>query len=233
VNAFSIGLLDDLASALEGAGAESDTRAVLLRAEGRGFCGGGDVKEAEALPDFGGILGQARGSLRVSLAMLQCAAPVVCAVHSYCIGVGVLMAGCADILVAAEKTRFVLAEIDNGATAGGVMALRLMPDKRVRAAMMTADPVMAEELHGYGSVHCVVAAQNLADVAGALATRIAAKDAEAMRRLKRSLNNTTHAAAVEAAYRAELSYTYELNMMGQASEGRSAFITGQRKGYLT
>ena len=233
VNAFSIGLLDELAAALEGAGAESGARAVLLHAEGRGFCAGGDVKEAEALPDFGGILGQARGSLRVSLALLQCAVPVVCAIHTYCVGVGVLVAGCADVLVAAEKTRFVLAEIDNGATAGGVMALRLMPDKRARAAMMTADPVMAEELQGYGSIHSVTPADALTGAARALATKIAAKDPEAMRRLKRSLNNSTRVAAIEAAYRAELSYTYELNMMGQASKGRSAFITGERKGYLT
>jgi enoyl-CoA hydratase len=69
--------------------------------------------------------------------------------------------------------------------------------------------------------------------ARAIAAKIAAKDPQAMRRLKRSLNNTTRAAEVEAAYRAELSYTYELNMMGQASRGRSAFITGERKSYLS
>jgi enoyl-CoA hydratase len=231
VNAFSIGLLDELAAALDGASTEA--RAILLRSEGRGFCAGGDVKEAEALPDFGGILGQARGSLRVSLALLHCAAPVVCAVHSYCVGVGVLAAGCADVLLASEGTRFVLAEIDNGATAGGVMALRLMPDKRLRAAMMTADPVLAEELHGYGSVHSVAPSDALLDSARRLAAKIAGKSPEAMRRLKRSLNNTTLVAEVEAAYRAELSYTYELNMLGHASQGRSAFITGERKSYLS
>ena len=127
-----------------------------MRADGRGFCGGGDVKEVEGLPGFEGILGQSSGSLRLSLAVLQCAVPVVCGVHAYCVGVGVLVAGAADMLVASRDTRFVLAEIDNGATAGAVQALKLMPEKRVRAAMMTAEPVLAQELHALGTVYRLV-----------------------------------------------------------------------------
>lgn len=232
VNAFSIGLLDELAALIAGSGESPDTHVIILRADGRGFCAGGDVKEAEALPAFGGILGQARASLAASLAILDCPVPVIGAVHGYCVGVGVLLAGCADILVAAADTRFVLAEIDNGATAGGVMALRLMTEKRVRAAMMTAAPVMVEELHGYGSVHQIVAADRLTEAAHALAATIAAKDAQSMRRLKHSLRYSSRAAELEAAFRAELSYTYELNMLGQASEGRAAFIDGHRGSYL-
>ena len=233
VNAFSIGLLETLAETVSRVGASPKTRVIVLRADGRGFCGGGDVKEAEALPDFGGILGQAHGSLAASLAILDCPVPVVCAVHGYCIGVGVLLAGCADIIVAAEDSSFVLAEVDNGATAGGVMALRLMPDKRVRAAMMTAEPVTAAELYRYGTIHQVVASDRAAETALTLAGTIAAKDAASIRRLKRSLRHSSRSADLEAAYRAELSYTYELNMMGQASAGRTAFIDGTRSGYPT
>jgi enoyl-CoA hydratase len=231
VNAFSIGLLDDLAKVVAQTGAASGTRVIVLRSEGRGFCGGGDVKEAETLPGFEGILGQACGSLAASLAILDAPVPVVCVVHGYCIGVGVLIAGCADVIIATEDARFVLAEIDNGATAGGVMALRLMTDKRVRAAMMTAEPVMAGELHAYGSIHSIVPANEIVDAAHKLAATIAGKDSGSMRRLKRSLRHSTRAAELEAAYRAELSYTYELNMMGQASAGRAAFIDGTRTGY--
>lgn len=231
VNAFSIGLLERIADQIACIGKSPQTRAIVLRAEGRGFCGGGDVKEAESLPDFGGILGQARGSLAASLAILDCPIPVVCAVHGYCIGVGVLLAGCADMLVAAENSSFVLAEVDNGATAGGVMALRLMPDKRVRSAMMTAEPVSAAELYRYGTIHQIATSDRVAETALTLAGKIARKDTESMRRLKRSLRHSSRSADLEAAYRAELSYTYELNMMGQASAGRAAFIEGTRSGY--
>lgn len=232
VNAFSIGLLHDLAARIESVRDEADVKVVLLRADGRGFCGGGDVKEVEGLPGFEGILGQSSGSMRLSLAVLQCAVPVVCCVHAYCVGAGVLVAGSADVLVASRDTRFVLAEIDNGATAGAVQALKLMPEKRVRAAMMTADPVLAQELHALGSIYRLVESHDEVAAEGrVVAAKIAGKSAEAMRRLKISLNNTTKAHELMTYYRAEMSYTYELNIMGDASAGRTAFIEGKRGSY--
>ena len=122
----------------------------MLRGEGSGFCGGGDVKEVQRLPGFEGILGQVRGSLDLSLAIAECPVPVIGAIHGYCIGLGVLVAGVCDILLAAPGTPFVLAEADNGATSGVVQAVGLMPDKRLRAAMFTCEPVDVAEHHGGG-----------------------------------------------------------------------------------
>jgi enoyl-CoA hydratase len=232
VNAFSIGLINELAARLERVKDEPAVRAVVLRGAGPGFCGGGDVKEVEKLAGFEGILGHGAGSLRLCLAMLNCPAPVIGAVHAYCVGIGVLVAGATDLLVAARDTRFVLAEVDNGATAGGVQALKLMPEKRVRAAMMTAEPVLAQELHALGSIYRLAETPGETAAAGlAVAAQVAAKNPEALRRLKASLNNTTRAQELTMLYRAEMSYTYELNIMGVASDGRSAFIDKKRAGY--
>ena len=232
VNAFSIDFLNDLAGRIERVKDEEAVRAIVLRAAGRGFCGGGDVKEVESLQGFEGILGHASGSLRVSLAILQCPVPVIAGAHGFCVGIGVLVVGAADIIVAARDTRFVLAEIDNGATAGGVQALKLMPEKRVRAAMMTAEPVLAQELHALGTVYKLAeTADEVAAAALAVAAEVAAKSPAAMQRLKASLNNTTKAHELTTLYRAEMSYTYELNIMGVASDGRSAFIEGKRASY--
>lgn len=232
VNAFSIGLLHDLAARIEAVRGQPDVKVVVLRADGRGFCGGGDVKEVEELEGFQGILGQSSGSLGLSMAILNCAVPVICGVHAYCVGVGVLIAGSSDILVASRGTRFVLAEIDNGATAGGVQALKLMPEKRVRAAMMTAEPVLAQELHALGSIYRLVDAhESVAATAMEVAVTVAGKSAAAMRRLKQSLNNSTRAQELLTLYRAEMSYTYELNIMGDASAGRAEFIEKKRESY--
>jgi enoyl-CoA hydratase len=107
-----------------------------------------------------------------------------------------------------------------------------MPEKRVRAAMMTAEPVLAQELHALGSIYRLVETHDaVAAEAMAVAARVAGKSAEAMRRLKTSLNNSTKAHELNTLYRAEMSYTYELNIMGEASAGRSAFIDGTRGSY--
>jgi enoyl-CoA hydratase len=107
-----------------------------------------------------------------------------------------------------------------------------MPEKRVRAAMMTAEPVLAQELHGLGSVYRLVGTPGeVAAASLAVAAQVASKSPEAMRRLKASLNNTTKAQELTTLYRAEMSYTYELNIMGVASDGRTAFIDKKRGSY--
>lgn len=232
VNAFTIGDLHDLAAALRGVEGRSAVRAVVLRAEGRGFSAGGDVKEVESLSEFDGILGQASGSEAASLAVAECAAPVVAAVHGYCIGVGALLAGTADVLLAAAGTRFVLAEIDNGATAGVVQLLGLLPPKRLRAVMLTAEPVDVAELVAHGSVYRLVDPPDLVGAAFDVAEVIASKSPEVVRRLKRALNSTTGMDDLRTRYRQELSYTYELNLLGEAQRRRGDFLQGDRAGYL-
>jgi enoyl-CoA hydratase len=232
VNAFTIADLADLAERLRAVEREPEVRAVVLRAEGKGFCAGGDVKEVQSLPDFEGILGQARGSLAASLAIAECAVPVVVAVHNYCVGVGVLLVGTADIVVAATGTSFVLAEVDNGATSGAAQALGLLPAKRLRAAMLTAEPVDAAELHAHGAIYRLVEPDAVVTTAFEVASVIAAKSPEVVRRLKESLNASTGVGELREKYRVELSYTYELNLLGEAHARRADFVEGRRDGYL-
>lgn len=227
VNALTIGLLHDLAARLRSVRDRPEVHVVVLRGAGRGFCGGGDVQEVQGLPGLEGILGQASGSQAASLAVAECAVPVVAAVHGYCIGVGCLIAGTADVIVAAEGTQFVLAEVDFGATAGAVQALGLLPAKRLRSAMMTGEPVDAAELHHHGGVYRLVPEEDLVDASLAVGATLAAKSPEVMRRFKESLNATTGTETLRSRYRAELSYTYELNMLGEAARQRDDFLRGK------
>jgi enoyl-CoA hydratase len=230
VNAFSIGLLSELTEAVRSL--PEQARVVVLCSRGQGFCGGGDVKEVQSLPGFEGILGHGRYSLETCVAIEQCPVPVIAAVHRYCIGIGVLVAGVCDIIVAAEGCQFVLAEADNGAASGVIQALGLLPDKRMRAAIFTCEPFTAEEMHRYGSVYAVTSPGDLLRSARELADTIAAKRPAVIRALKRSMNLSAGRDLV-AKYRAELSYTYELNMTGDANAARATFVEWTREGYVS
>jgi enoyl-CoA hydratase len=232
VNALSIGDLAQLQQMLGEIGSSATTSTIVLRGEGRGFCGGGDVKEVQRLDGFEGILGQAAGSLGVSVAIAECPVPVIGVLHGYCIGVGVLIAGVCDILVAEKGTTLVMAEVDNGATGGAVQGLGLMPEKRLRAAMLTCEPVSMEELERYGSVYRLVAAGEGVAAARELADTIARKSDRVVRQAKASINLSI-GRDVRAAYRRELSFTYELNLEGEASRQRQTFVDGMRSGYLS
>lgn len=104
VNAFTVA---DIASLVKHLRSDTDNRvrAVVLRGQGNGFCGGGEVKEVQNSPGFESILGQTRGSLELNLAIAECPVPVIGAIHGYCIGLGVLLAEVCDILLASPGTR--------------------------------------------------------------------------------------------------------------------------------
>jgi enoyl-CoA hydratase len=232
VNAFNLADIATLIDLLRGYRSDPTVRAVLLRGEGRGFCGGGDVKEVQSLPGFEGILGQIRGSQELTLAIAECPVPVVGAIHGYCVGLGVLVAGVCDVLLAAPDTPFVLAEADNGATSGVVQAIGLMPEKRLRAAMFTCEPVDSGELFRFGSVLRLVPAGELPAAGYELAAKIAAKRTNVIKGLKASMAGSI-GRDIRTAYRQELSYTLELNISGEASEARGDFVEGRRGGYVT
>jgi enoyl-CoA hydratase/carnithine racemase len=232
VNAFNIADLLALARQLLTIHARPEVHCVLIHSEGRGFCGGGDLKEVQSLPGFEGILGQAAGSYEASLAIAECAVPVVVAVHNYCVGVGVLLAGAADIVVAERGTSFVMAEVDNGATGGAIQAIGLMPEGRLRAAMFTCEPVLADELHRLGTVYRLTEPGEYLTTARDVAATIARKSPSVVRRAKASIDRSI-GRDIRRAYRVELSYTYELNLIGDAARARQTFLDGEREGYPT
>lgn len=230
VNAFNLADINELIIRLHSYSTDERVRVVVIRSDGRGFCGGGDVKEVQSLPGYDGILGQIHGSLDLTAAISECPVPVIGAIHGYCIGLGVLVAGVCDILLAAPETTFVLAEADNGATSGIIQAIGLLPDKRLRAAMFTCAPFYSEELLAHGSVLRLVPADELAGAARELAATIAAKRTNVIRGLKSAMADSI-GRDIRSLYRREVSYTLELNMSGEARDARGDFVEGRRPGY--
>ena len=232
MNAFNIGDLHDLAARLRADRAPAEVHAVVLRSEGRGFCGGGDLKEVQGLDGFDGILGQASGSYKASLAMAECAVPVIVAVHRYCVGVGVLLAGAADIVVADEAARFVLAEVDNGATGGAIQAAGLMPEKRLRAAMFTCEPV-ARERARTATAASTASLPPSEVLAGTLevAAVIAAKPPVVVRR-REGVDRTSRSPATSAGCTGSSSATpTSSTCSARPRAARQTFLDGAREGY--
>ncbi len=231
VNALGLKDIATLASHLHSFADDERVRVVVLRGAGRGFCGGGDVKEVQSLPGFEGILGQTHGSMELTAAIAECTVPVIGAVHGFCVGLGVLVAGVCDVLLAAPGTPFVLAEADNGAASGIIQAIGLMPEKRLRAALFTAEPVYAEELHHFGSVLQLAPAEELPAVARKLAATMAAKSPAVLRALKAATDGSI-GRDIRGSYRRELAYTLDLNLRGEAQGLRDDFVSGRRGSYL-
>ncbi len=222
VNALDVAGWFALADAVVAAGRVADTRAVIVRAEGRGFCAGVDIKEIQARGDEA-LVGANRGCYAAFAAVYDCEVPVIAAVHGFCLGGGVGLAGNADIVVASEDATFGLPEVDRGALGAATHLARLVPQHRMRSMVYTAQTATAAELHRYGSVLRVVPRSDLLAAARAVADEIATKSPTILRRAKESLNGIDPV-DVRRSYRFEQGFTYELHVAGVADEQRAAFV---------
>lgn len=222
VNALTVKGWFALAEALRDAAADDRARAVVLRAEGRGFNAGVDIKEIQRDPGHGALIGANRGCFEAFAAVYECPIPVIAAVHGFCLGGGVGLAGNSDIIVAAEGTTFGLPEVDRGALGAATHLARMVPQHKMRAMMLLAETATAEELHAFGSVYAVVPAAQLQETARDVALRIAAKHPRVIRAAKESLNGID-LWDVRRSYRYEQGFTFELNLSGVSDEVRADF----------
>ena len=227
VNALPVQGWYDLASAVTAAGAEASTRAVILAAAGRGFCAGVDIKEMQRIPGHEALLGANRGCAAAFGAVYDCPVPVIAAVHGFCLGGGVGLAGNADIVIAAEDATFGLPEVDRGALGAATHLARLVPQPLMRAMVYTCRTVTARQLLAFGTVLDVVPPRELRDAAQALAEEIAAKDPAVIRLAKQSLNGIDPV-DVKRSYRYEQGFTFELNLAGAGDPARQAFVDSKR-----
>src|SRR5579863_1554434 len=188
VNALTVRGWFELAELVTALGHDPAVRVVVLRAEGRGFNAGVDIKEMQATEGFTALLGANHGCFAAFAAVYECEVPVIAAVHGYCLGGGIGLVGNADIIVASRDATFGLPEVDRGALGAATHLARLVPQHKMRAMLYTAATATAAELHAFGSVLEVVERDALRAAARRVAAGIAAKNPVVMRAAKQCLN---------------------------------------------
>ena len=192
VNALGSDGWREYADRITALGARSDVNCLLIRAEGKGFQAGVDVKELAA--DSTKIVDVNRGCYDTFAAIYDCPVPVISAVHGFCIGGGIGIAGSSDIVIASEDATFSLPEIDRGALGAATHLMRLVGMQKT-----------------------------LRDEALALAKTIAGKSPKALRLAKWSLNGI-ELLDVKKSYRFEQGFTLELYTSPDSQEARDAFV---------
>lgn len=226
VNALPVKGWFEVADAVTTA-ADEGARVVILRAEGKGFNAGVDIKEMQQIEGFEGILGANRGCYAAFKAIYECPVPVIAAVNGFCLGGGVGLVGNADTIVASDDAFFGVPEVDRGALGAATHLSRLVPQHMLRTLYFTAQTITAQRLHELGSVHQVVPHEDLDEAALEVARQIAAKDPQVIRAAKAALNGIDPV-DVNASYRFEQGFTYELNLAGVADERRDAFVKDRK-----
>jgi enoyl-CoA hydratase len=221
VNALTTKGWADLAREIGRLGVDEAVRVLVIRAEGRGFQCGVDVKE---LAEDGSLIVEAnRGCYDTFGAIYDCPVPVVAAVHGYCLGGGIGIAGSCDFVIASEDATFGLPEIDRGAMGAATHAMRLFGMQEARRMLLTGEPIDAAEAYRLGGLLRVVPTGTVREAALELAGKIAGKSPKAVRAAKASLNGI-ELLDVKQSYRFEQGFTLELYTSSDSQESRDAFV---------
>jgi 2-(1,2-epoxy-1,2-dihydrophenyl)acetyl-CoA isomerase len=164
LNSFDMKLGHELYDVLQDVAQNKDVRAVVIKGTGKGFCGGGDVKEMYAAKDKSRFLHDlTRAIHRCVIEMRTMEKPVIAAVNGAAFGAGLSLALACDIIIAVKDAKMSTAFIGIGLApgCGTQFFTRLVGYQRACEYILTSKMFTAEEAHHLGIVNKVVEPEKL------------------------------------------------------------------------
>ena len=224
-NSLSEAMIEALQAALDRVAADETARAVVLRAAGKAFCAGHDLKEMRAEPSLGYYERLFASCGRMMMSIQKLPVPVIARVHGIATAAGCQLVAMCDLAVAARESRFAVSGVNLGlfCSTPSVALSRNLSRKFAFEMLVTGDFIGAEEAREKGLVNRVVDADRLDAEVEALLSRIVGKPRVAIAMGKEQFYRQLEV-GIEQAY-AIAGQTMACNMMDtSALEGVQAFI---------
>jgi 2-(1,2-epoxy-1,2-dihydrophenyl)acetyl-CoA isomerase len=233
LNALNQEVADALVAVLADLERDSDVRVVVVRGAGGTFMAGGDVKrfhevasqgDPEKLRDlFNALISAVHRAILIMNRMPQ---PIIASVEGAVAGFGLSLAMAADLVVAAEGTRFTLAysRIGTSPDGGSTYTLpRLVGSKKATEIALLSGVFDAAEAERLGLLNRVVPADSLEAETRKLAQRLARGPAYAHARTKALLRGSL-ATNLETQLQREQESFIDCCTTADFAEGVAAFV---------
>ncbi len=183
----------ELAGIWRDVSADDSVRCAVLRGEGQGFSGGGDLALVEDMAgDFEVRARVWKEARDLVYNVINCDKPIVSAIHGPAVGAGLVAGLLADISIAARNATIVDGHTRLGVAAGDHAAIvwpLLCGLAKAKYYLMLCEPVSGEEAERIGLVSLAVDREQLLLRAYEIADRLAGGSQSAIRWTKYSLNN--------------------------------------------
>ncbi len=192
-NSFNREMAMQLQAALDKAATDAAIRAVYLTGEGKAFCAGQDLSEAndQTGPGIERIVREHYNPIVSKIRTLE--KPVICAVNGIAAGAGANIALVCDIVIASATVSFIQAFSKIGLipdNAGSFFLPRLIGFGKASALIMLGDKVSATDAEKMGMIYKVVDDNKLHDEAMTIAKTLAAMPTKALGMTKYMLNKS-------------------------------------------
>jgi 2-(1,2-epoxy-1,2-dihydrophenyl)acetyl-CoA isomerase len=198
LNAFEDSFLLELGLAFREAQADDEVAAVILTGAGRGFCSGADLRvgfDPKTRP-----MGIQRRLNPVVLAMHALDKPLICAVNGTAAGAGLGFMGVCDVRLCVPQAKFVPAVIGIGIVPDAGVSYflpRLIGPGRTFSWLGTGAKIDAQTALAWGLVDELVESDALMGRALELASTLAGQPADALRLMKRLVQDTPRLSLAE------------------------------------
>ena len=183
----------ELAEIWRDVAADDSVRCAVLRGEGMGFSGGGDLAMVEQMALDDAVRTRVWKEARdLVYNLINCDKPIVSAMHGPAVGAGLVAGLLADISIASKSARIVDGHTRLGVAAGDHAAIvwpLLCGMAKAKYHLLLCEPLSGEEAERIGLVSLAVDEPELLPRAYELADRLAAGSQSAIRFTKYALNN--------------------------------------------
>jgi enoyl-CoA hydratase len=173
--------------------ADDSVRCAVLRGQGLGFSGGGDLGLVQDMADDFELRSRVWKEARdLVYNLINCDKPIVSAIHGPAVGAGLVAGLLADISIASRTARIVDGHTRLGVAAGDHAAMvwpLLCSMAKAKYHLLLCEPVSGEEAERIGLVSLAVDESDLLPRAYEVAERLAAGSQSAIRWTKYALNN--------------------------------------------
>jgi 2-(1,2-epoxy-1,2-dihydrophenyl)acetyl-CoA isomerase len=195
-NAINMQMVDEILDVAHRIAEDDSIRAVLICGNGPALTVGGDIEHFLASPgaQFGTLFAKMTAPFHEALRILsRIDAPIVTAAHGAVAGGGLGYVYAADLVIAAEGTKFVTAFAALGLSGdgGGTWHLpRLIGPRRAAEAYLRNRPIEAAEALQWGLINEIVPAEELRNRAHAVARELANGPTRGYARMRALLRDT-------------------------------------------
>ncbi len=225
-NVLSSAALALLHAAITQVAADTAARVVVIRANGRAFCAGHDLREMAALPDEAAQRDLFERCSQVMLGLAQLQVPVLAVVQGVATAAGCQLVAQCDLAVASRAARFGVNGIDVGlfCSTPAVPLTRKIGPALAADLLMTGRFLQADEALGAGLVSRVCEPEALDALAQEVVDALLRRAGEALR-IGKWLLAQQQGLGLQAAYGLAASAMAHNMMQPCAQAGVQAFVS--------
>lgn len=235
-NAFNDEVIQQLKTAFESVGANSDVRAVVLAAEGPAFCAGADLNWMRRMADYTrdeniADAGQLAAMLK---AIYECPKPTIAAVQGDVFAGGMGLVAACDMAVSVRTATYCLSEVKLGLIPATISpyVIRAMGARAAHRYFLTAERFSAQEAHRIGFVHELVDADALEAKVNELAQALVSASPAAVRACKKLVQDVAQREIDAALIASTVEGIADIRASDEGREGVASFLQKRKPSWL-